>query len=129
MGSLCATLEERVNNKFPEGQIIGKEIFWANLRFQKSAGKFPIQGNGALVLTPDVLWFTLLLPEKQIEMPLRDIRSVQVGRLKRKGEQPSVFVDFVDATSGFEDRVVITLKEPWSWKKMIDEAMGRGFRF
>ena len=121
-GPFSRQLEARVNEKFLEGQIIAKVILWANLRHQRSAGKFQIQGNGALVLTSDVLWFSLFYPNKQIEMPLQTIRAVQIGRIRKQGEQPAVFVNFTPA-SGIEDQVVIELRQPESWKRIIDETI------
>lgn len=72
-------------------------------------------------MSSDVLWFSLLFPNKQIEMALRNIRAVEIGRIRKRGEQPALFVDFVDPTSWIEDQVVIALNEFESWKRMIDE--------
>ena len=122
MGCCCGRLEERVNENFHESQIIAKEIFWANLQYQRSIGCCQVKGNGALVLTSDVLWFTLLCPNKQIEMRLRQIRAVDVGYVRQAGAQ-GLIIDFVDATSGIEDQVMIVLREPQTWKRIIDETI------
>ena len=118
MGCCCGKLEERVDEKFSESQITAKEIFWPDLYYQRSRGCCQVQGNGALVLTSDVLWFTLVCPNIEIEMPLRNIRAVQAGR---KFGLAALFVDFVDDCSGVEDQVVIVLKQSQSWKSLIDE--------
>lgn len=104
MGCCCGKLEGRVNDKFSEDQIIAKEIFWANLEYQRSTGCCQIQGNGALVLTSEMLWFNLLWPNIEIEMPLKNIRTVQAVR-------GGLVIDFVDAYSGIEDQVVIQLNQ------------------
>ena len=114
MGCCCGKLEQRVNEKFSEGQIIAKEIFWAHLEYQRSTGCCQIKGNGALVLTSEMLWFNLLCPNIEIEMPLRNIHAVRAGR-------GGLVIDFVDAYSGIEDQVVIMLNQAQSWKRMIDE--------
>ncbi|KAL9978375.1 hypothetical protein ACROYT_G015880 [Oculina patagonica] len=129
MGCRCGTLEKRVNEKFSEEQIIVQEVCLPTLRYQRSQGCCQIQGNGALVLTPDVLWFNLLCPNKEIEMPLRNIRVVQVsfgfGRQQAWVGQPALFVDFVDVTSGIEDQVAIVVTDPEYWKRTIDETIQR----
>ena len=119
MGCCCSKLERRVNEKFDGGQIIAKEIFWANLRYQRNTGCCQTQGNGALILTSDVLWFNLLCPNKQIEMPLRSICAVQVAFHR----YPVLIVDYVDANSGMEDEVMFALREPHFWKRKIEEAI------
>ena len=115
MGCCCGTLRDRVNAKFSKSQILAKEIFWASLQHQRSQGFFQIQGNGALVLTSDVLWFNLLAPYKEIEMPLQNIRAVQSGR--------GLSVTFVDPSSGIEDEVVIWLRNAQFWYHMIMQLL------
>ena len=127
MGCYCGKLEERVNVMFEENQIIAKEIFWANLEYQRSTGCCQIKGNGALVLTSQVLWFTLLCPNKQIEMPLRSILAVRVGRIPHQGGRVGLIVDFVDPTSEFEDQVIFALRAPRFWKTLIEAAKGNYF--
>lgn len=129
MGCCCSCtnkLEERVEQKFQGRHIIAKEIFWANLQYQRSAGCCQTQGNGALVLTPDVLWFNLLCPNKEIEMPLRNIRSAEVGPLRAPGHWAGysvLIIDFGDAISRIEDQVMFALRDPPLWKRQIEEAI------
>lgn len=53
-------------------------------------------------------------------MPLRNIRAVQIGRVRSQGgRQPALIVDFIDVTSGIEDQVGIVLREPQYWKGLI----------
>ena len=124
-GTYFGELERRVSQRFVENQIIAKEIFWANLQFQRSLGPHQVLGNGALVLTPDMLWFTLLLPDKQIEIPLQNIRTVQIHTQQRRS--PLLVITFVDATTANEDQVMFTSKaDPQYWKRMIDETIQGG---
>ena len=116
-------LEERVNAHFHESEIIAKEIFWANLQYQRSRGFFQLRGNGALVLTANVLWFTYLYPNRQIEMQFRHIRAVKAGVLRRQRPSPALIVDFVDAASGIEDQVVFASRDPQRWKTIIEETI------
>lgn len=127
LGKWKGELEQRVNAKFLEGTIIEKEIFWANLRHQRSQGVFQMNGNGALVLTSDELWFNLVKPAHiEIEMPLWNIRSVEAARTF--GHR-ALFVVFVDPTTGTEDQVVIALRQPEAWKRIIDETINNMKRY
>lgn len=123
-GNYFGELERRVSQRFVENQIIAKEIFWANLQFQSSLGPHQVLGNGALVLTPDMLWFTLLLPDKQIEIPLQNIRTVEIHTQQRRS--PLLVVTFVDATALNEDQVMFTSKDPQYWKRIIDQTIQGG---
>ena len=124
-GNYFGELERRVSQRFVECRIIAKEIFWANLQFQRSLGSHSqVQGNGALVLTPYMLWFTLLIPEKQIEIPLQNITAVEVHTQPRRS--PMVVITFVDATATNEDQVMFASKDPQYWKRMIDETIQGG---
>ena len=126
MGCCCGKLEERVNEMFEPNQIIAKEIFWANLQYQRSAGCCQTKGNGALVLTSDVLWFNLLCPDTQIVIPLRSILVVRVGRIP--GERAlGLIVDYVDPASGMEDQVIFSSSGPQRWKMLIEAAKGNSF--
>ena len=132
MGCCCAKLEDDVNLRFNENQIIAKEMFWANLQYQRSTGCCQVQGNGALVLTSDVLWFKLLCCSKEIEMPLGNMRSVEVGPFRaprHRGNYQVLIIDYVDPISGIEDQVMFALRDPHHWKRLIDEAVHKTTRF
>ena len=63
-------------------------------------------------------------------MPLRNIRAVQIGRVRGQAWlQPALIVDFIDVTSGIEDRVGIVLREPQYWKGIIDENIQKSNQF
>lgn len=116
-------LEERVNQRFHDSSaIIAKEIFWVNLQYLRSNGfSNQIRGNGALVLTANLLWFTYVFPERQIEMHIQNIRTVKVGRAR--GLSRALIIDFVDTTTGKDDQVVFAIRHPKRWKKWINETV------
>ena len=126
MGCCCGKLEERVNARFEQNQIIAKET-WVNLEYQRSTGLCQIKGNGALVLTSDVLWFNLLCPDTEIVIPLRSILAVGVGRIPHQVLGIGLIVDFVDPTSGMEDQVIFSIREPQRWKVLIEATKGDYF--
>ena len=126
MGCCCRKLEERINELFEPNKIIAKEIFWANLEYQRSVGCCQTKGSGVLVLTSDVLWFNLFFSDTQIVIPLRSILAVRVGRIP--GEQAlGLIVDYVDQASGMEDQVIFSSSGPQRWKMLIEAAKGNYF--
>ncbi|XP_068714276.1 uncharacterized protein [Montipora foliosa] len=116
-GCWCQTLEQRVKETFPEeSKIIDKEILWANLQYRRSRGCCQLNGNGAFVLTSEVVWFSLMCLDETITIPLRNILTVEA-------KNNVLVFDFVDGVSGIEDQVVIAIREPRRWLRLINEAI------
>lgn len=116
-----ALLEERVNQRFHDSSvIIAKEIFWANLQYLRSNGS-QIRGNGALILTANVLWFTYVAPDMQVETRVENIRTVKVGRARRLSR--ALIIDFVDTATGKDDQMVFAIRHPKRWEKWINETV------
>lgn len=110
-------LEERVDARFQDPSvIIAKEILWVNLQYLRSNGCCQIKGNGALVLTADLLWFSYLCLNRPIEIDIKTIRSVKVG-------SGQVMLDFVDVTTGIEDQVVFLIRDAQVWGRVIIETV------
>ena len=119
-GCCCKTLEQRVKETFPEeSKIINKEMFWANLQYRRSRGCCQVKGNGAFVLTSEVVWFSLMCSDETITIPLRNILTVEA-------KDNFLVFDFVDGVSGIEDQVVIAIREPRHWLRLINEAIPKG---
>lgn len=115
---LCVVhLEGKVNARFQNSSaIIAKEILWVSLRYLRSNGCCQVKGNGALVLTADLLWFSYLCLNRPIEIGIHNIRSVKVGSGK-------VMLDFVDTTTGIEDQVVFSIRDAQMWGRIIIETV------
>ena len=122
-GQWCETLEQRVWETFLESEIIDKEIFWANLKYRKSSGYSQTKGNGAFVVTSQVVWFGLLCPDWRITIPLNNIRAV--GTCVGTRGNNLLVLDFVDGVSGIEDQVMIAFREPDHWLRLINEAISK----
>ena len=56
----------------------------------------------------------------EIELPLQNTRTVEVASTSG---QRALSVVFVDPASGNEDQVVIALRQPEAWKRIIDETI------
>ena len=99
MGCFCAKLENRVNDKFAGSRVILQEMLRANLQYQGSTGCCQTRGNGALVLTPVLLWLGLWCINKEIEISLQNMWSVEAGSLNIPGKygvhQAGLIIDYV----------------------------------
>ena len=62
LASWTHELEVRVAQQFGNIGVIEREILSVNLRYLRSNGSRQLLGNGALVLTSDLLWFNYLRP-------------------------------------------------------------------
>jgi hypothetical protein len=72
-------LERRIAAVYPPDQIVLKDLRAVTLGLQ-SKGVFQGRGNGALVLTPKVLWFSRAWPRADLRIPLDAITEVTTVR-------------------------------------------------
>ena len=130
MGCCCAKLEQRIEEKFDSSnQILRKELYTTRLIYRKHPNECCFcRGNGALVLTPDRLWFSLLCPaDREIEIPLRSILGVkETNRFMGGGRfiagPAMIIIDFQDLDSGIEDEVVFSVRGKAEWREAIERA-------
>ena len=90
MGNCQAKLNNRIAAEFKPSAILRKEVLSPNLQYRQSNGGCQVQGNGALVLTDRVLWFTPLARCKgcccemqDIEIPVHSIKSASTVQDRR----------------------------------------------
>jgi len=91
----------------------------ANFMGQQSIGPAAARGNGALVLTDEVIWFRLVVPARELEIPLEKVTGVRIEKWflgKTKG-RPMVIVDF-DLGNG-PDAAAWFVREPDHWRDAI----------
>lgn len=65
-----------IDERFEASQVVRAEP-GANYFGQQSKGAAQIRGNGALVLTDQVLWFCMIAPRRELEIPLEKITGVR----------------------------------------------------
>ena len=70
-------------------------------------------------MTSEVVWFSLMCSDETITIPLRNILTVEA-------KDNFLVFDFVDGVSGIEDQVVIAIREPRHWLRLINEAIPKG---
>ena len=120
------TLEQRIKDTFQENEIIRKAVFFASLEHQRSSGRRQDRGVGALILTSEVLWFALLSPDKRITIPLQNIRGVNISVTDTNFQLSCpLIVNFVEDASDDEDQVVIVVRAPLIWMRIINETMSK----
>jgi len=113
-------LSIRVSERFAKEDILLQSLD-ANFFGFKSKGKKQIRGNGALVLTREELWFSRVLPQMEISIPIRNIRTVKLVRshLGKTVFRPLLLVEFFHR--GREDAIAWLVKNPEEWQKKIEE--------
>ncbi len=77
---LARSLEPRIEAAFPAGQIVLKDLRAISFG-QQSKGVFQGRGNGALVLTPNELWFSRAVPRRDLRIPLDAITEVSTPKV------------------------------------------------
>lgn len=76
---LARSLEPRIAAEFPPEQIVLKDLQAVTFGLQ-SKGVFQGRGNGALVLTPNELWFSRAVPRLDVRILLDTITEVTTVR-------------------------------------------------
>lgn len=113
---------EEVYAKYPEhSRILTSPM--ANLFGLKSSGMKQLRGNGILLLTSSQLYFRMLLPKKEILVPLRSIISVETPRSflgKTKGKK-LLKIDFRSDVGG-TDSVAWLVDNLEKWVEAIRES-------
>lgn len=110
---------ERIQERFPTEQIILSETS-ANFFGLESRGSFQIRGNGALVLTPDELWFSRFIKRDDITIPIQSIQEVRLvdSHLgKRILGRKLIYVQF--QTPRGKDSIAWLVADPETWKMKI----------
>ncbi|MCD4775968.1 MAG: hypothetical protein K8S15_07940 [Candidatus Aegiribacteria sp.] len=111
-----------ISMRYPEhSRIITSPV--ANLFGIKSRGMKQVRGNGTLLLTSSQLYFRMLLPKKEILVPLRSITSVETPRSflgKTKGRK-LLKIDFRNDTGG-TDSAAWLVADLEKWVEAIRES-------
>lgn len=114
-------LLERLEKRFVADKIIQLALN-ANFFGQKSKGLKQIRGKGVLVLTKDELWFSLAVPEREISIPLKHIKSVGLTRshLGKRVFRPLLYVEYFSQVG--EDSIAWYVNNPEKWIAAIEKT-------
>jgi hypothetical protein len=116
-------LRRKLRETFDPDDIIRATVR-ANFFGLKSRGVQQTRGNAALVLTTETLWSCLGLPQREMKIPLRQVRKVS---LVKSHCGRSVFVDLlrVDYLSDHgDDAAAWYVPRAERWLKDIDTLRG-----
>ncbi len=97
----------------------------ANLFGVQSGGMKQIRGNGILLLTASQIYFRMLLPRRELLVPLRSVTSVETPKSflgKTKGRK-LLKVDFRNDTGG-TDSVAWLVSDLEKWVETIRRSAG-----
>lgn len=114
---------ERLEARYQAGEVILSDPA-ANFFGLESKGSAQVRGNGALALTADHLWFSLLTPQTEITIPLADVLEVSLveGHLGKTMASPLVHVRFRAADG--EDAAAWLVRDPERWQREIAARAG-----
>ena len=114
----------RIQERFPTEQILRSETT-ANFFGLQSRGRGQIRGNGALVLTPNELWFSRFVKRDDIEIPLSQIVAVDLvdSHLgKRIIGQQLLYVEFTTDSQSDTDAIAWAVTDLNGWQNAIQAA-------
>ena len=130
MGCCCSQLERKVSETFSDDEIVLKNVGWANLQVLTTQSGCQRQGNGALVLTREKLWFRFICcGDDELDIPLSDITRVYASRsLSMRGHyiytsRAMLLIEFA------QELVAFSLPQSESWVEQIDLTRAREGNF
>lgn len=96
----------------------------ANFFGVRSRGYRQVRGNGILLLTDSELFFRMLLPSKELLIPLTDVTSVETARsFLGKSKLRKLFQVNFRNSQGAEDAAAWLVKEPDQWIAAVRERL------
>ncbi len=112
------TLAQRIRARHLPGDVLRVET-WTNFFGIESLGYTQLRGNGALVLTKEGLHFHMLLPKREYEFRLAELRGTEIVRahLGRSVGRELLKVWF--ERDGVTDSVAWLVAEPEAWRAAI----------
>ncbi|MGD8412685.1 MAG: hypothetical protein PVF33_00545 [Candidatus Latescibacterota bacterium] len=118
LGHFSRKFREEIGRKFAGKQIV-RESIGANFFGRSSKGIGQIRGNGALVLTPQELYFIMFAPRKELIIPLDDVTSVSTPRshLGKTIGSKLLKVDF--RTPAGEDAAAWAVRDVEDWAATV----------
>ena len=127
LSSVRKKLETAVRERFHKKDIIGATLR-ANFFGEKSKGGKQVRGNGALILTKDILCFIRAVPEKEFVIPVGSIKEISLPKAfnGKSVLAPLLCVHYTDDDR--EDAMAWAIKEPDKWKKVIEAVVAENRR-
>ena len=121
---LARSLEPRIAAAFPPGQIVLKDLRAVSFGLT-SKGRFQGRGNGALVLTPNELWFSRAVLRSDLRIPLDTITEVTTvkSHLGKTYFRDLLRVSF--RTQNGTDSIAWYLTDLASWRAQLAELSPR----
>jgi hypothetical protein len=118
LGHFRRKFREEIRRKFAGKQIV-RESVGANFFGRSSKGVGQIRGNGALVLTPQDLYFVMFAPRREVVIPLETVTSVTTPRshLGKTIGSKLLRVDF--RTPAGEDAAAWAVRDAESWAAAV----------
>ena len=118
-------LEEEVRSKFSGKTILMIDKF-ANFAGQESKGLGQVRGNGILVFVKDMIYFQMLTPKIELEIPREKITGFSrensfLGKMKGI---PLIKIDFRNK-DGRVDSAGWWVKSPDEWEQVMGEMLSR----
>lgn len=112
-------LEQRIAARYRSDEILLQDLR-ANSFGQESTGRFRLRGNGALVLTDDVLHFFLFIPRLDVAIPLEAITEVTMtqSHLGKTMFYPLLKVTWF--SNGMSDSIAWYVTDAHALKSRID---------
>lgn len=127
MRTVRRKLQGRIEAKFNREEILAATDR-ANFFGEKSKGGAQVRGNGALVLTKDLLYFLRAVPEKEYVIPISAIRQITLPKAFNGKSVLAPLLCVQYARDAGTDAMAWAVKDPGHWKAAIERLVNEAGR-
>jgi hypothetical protein len=120
--SIQTGLGSHIQKRFDKEKIIGVTTR-ANFFGEQSKGGKRLRGNGAFVVTKEEVCFIRAVPFKEYVIPLKSITELSLPNSFNGKSVFSKLLCIQYKTDSGVDAIAWAIKNPESWKKVIEELM------
>ncbi len=117
-------IERAITSRYPEDAILFRDD-GASLFGMASLGRGQVRGNGTLILTEDELVFMMLVPRREIRIPLSSIIRIETPKsfLGKTRFTPLLKIDFSTPT-GKTDSAAWAIRDIESCLNLLEKRKG-----
>lgn len=121
LASVRKPLEARVQRRYGSRPLVAVD-YAANSFGLESLGKLQARGNGALVVTADEVCFLQLVPEREVVIPLAQIRELSVVRSHLGKATPFKLLKIQFESAEGPDAIAVMVRRSDDLRALIEQT-------
>lgn len=108
-----------IEKRYRAGEVLLEQTL-AQSFGEESRGVAQLRGSGALALTASELWFVMYVTNRELRIPIADVRAVSLVRSHLGKTQFTDLLHVRYTSGGTEDAIAWRLPDPKVWKEKLE---------